>query len=523
MTMAMNSPSPRNFLVVVFMITNLFPNLRISETLIINTCPTPPELSNRLQVDPAAIESVSTDYGNIVHDKPAAVLYPTSVQDIWSLANASFRCSVPYGISARGNGHCTRGQDMAYNGVVVDMKGLRDIGKGISINKQGLFADVGGEQLWIDVLNATVKEGVAPVSWTDFLYLSVGGTLSNAGISGQAFRYGPQITNVYEMDVVTGKAELITCSANNNSELFYAVLGGLGQFGIITRARIALGPALNRVAWVQILYSNFTDFTEAQEYFISLHGKKQGNNITYLEGGILLDNGTPNTWRTFFFPPADISNITSLIKRYGIIYSLELALSYDNTSKGSIEKELKRFMEGLKTVPQYSYGIDVSYIEFLTRVQITVQKNESHPWLNLFIPKSGVSDFNSGVFRDIILKQNITTGPVLFYPLLRDKWDDRMSAAIPDEDIFYTVAILYTSGVNDWQVYENQNKAILDFCDKAGIKIKQYLPNYDTKEEWITHFGSKWATFEQRKALFDPKMILSPGQRIFNNISIHLN
>lgn len=45
----------------------------------------------------------------------------------------------------------------------------------------------------------------------------------------------------------SGKGELMTCSALKNSELFYAALGGLGQFGIITRARIALEPAPKRV------------------------------------------------------------------------------------------------------------------------------------------------------------------------------------------------------------------------------------------------------------------------------------
>ena len=41
----------------------------------------------------------------------------------------------------------------------------------------------------------------------------------------------------------TGKGDFVTCSEKENSELYYAVLGGLGQFGIITRARIALEPA----------------------------------------------------------------------------------------------------------------------------------------------------------------------------------------------------------------------------------------------------------------------------------------
>lgn len=47
--------------------------------------------------------------------------------------------------------------------------------------------------------------------------------------------------------VMSGKGEILTCSEEENSELFHAVLGGLGQFGIITRARISLEPAPHRV------------------------------------------------------------------------------------------------------------------------------------------------------------------------------------------------------------------------------------------------------------------------------------
>jgi len=47
--------------------------------------------------------------------------------------------------------------------------------------------------------------------------------------------------------LVTGKGEFVTCSPQKNSELFNAVLGGFGQFGVITRARIALEAAPKRV------------------------------------------------------------------------------------------------------------------------------------------------------------------------------------------------------------------------------------------------------------------------------------
>ncbi|KAJ6698870.1 CYTOKININ DEHYDROGENASE 3 [Salix purpurea] len=460
--------------------------------------------ARNLHLEPDAIKSVSSDYGNLVHENPAAL--PGDY------------------------GHSVGGQAMASNGVVVDMMSLRHHkkGTGITVSKSpslGFYADVGGEQLWIDVLHSTIEHGFAPVSWTDYLYLTVGGTLSNAGISGTTFRYGPQISNVYEMDVVTGKGEVVTCSSRSNSELFYAVLGGLGQFGIITRARIALEPAPKRVKWVRMLYSDFSAFTKDQELLISINGRKQKNALDYLEGSLLMVQGPPNNWRSSFFPSSDIPKIMSLVTQHAIIYCLEAAKYYDDETRHTVDKDLQQLFKGLSFVDGFMFEKDVSYVDFLNRVRSGEEKLHSqglwdvpHPWLNLFLPKSRISDFNKGVFHDIVLKRNITTGVVLFYPMNRQKWDDKMSAVIPDEDVFYTVGFLHSSGFDDWQAYDQQNKDILKFCDQAGIEIKQYLPLYNSYKEWINHFGSKWRRFRERKAQFDPKMMLSPGQRIFNDI-----
>lgn len=94
----------------------------------------------------------------------------------------------------------------ARDGIVIEMSALR----GIKVVPDGdadirvPYVEAAGGELWIDILKATLKQGLAPRSWTDYLYLSVGGTLSNAGISGQAFRHGPQISNVLQLEVVTG-------------------------------------------------------------------------------------------------------------------------------------------------------------------------------------------------------------------------------------------------------------------------------------------------------------------------------
>ncbi|KAH7519214.1 hypothetical protein FEM48_Zijuj08G0011900 [Ziziphus jujuba var. spinosa] len=248
----------------------------------------PRNISDKFRNDLVAIDLASTDYGHIVQKKPAAVFYPTSTDDIRSLIQFANNNSSPLGIAARGHGHSVRGQCMTDNGVVVNMTNLinHKSGPGIFISQTpalGSYADVGGEQLWIDVLTQTLKRGLSPVSWTDYLYLSVGGTLSNAGIGGQTFRFGPQISNVFELDVITGKGDFVTCSKDKSPELFYAVLGGLGQFGIITRARIALQPALKRVKWIRMLYNDFSAISRDQERLISLNGRGEKDGVDYLE------------------------------------------------------------------------------------------------------------------------------------------------------------------------------------------------------------------------------------------------
>ncbi|XP_030543439.1 cytokinin dehydrogenase 3-like [Rhodamnia argentea] len=483
-------------------------------------------IADNLHVDPESIREASVDFGLIVRETPAAVLHPSRPEDIAILVAFAYnRPSTPLTISARGCGHSVQGQAMARDGVVVDMTSLGNKGSRTTVSwspSLGHYADVGGQQLWIDVLEETLKHDVAPVSWTDYLYLTVGGTLSNAGISGETFRYGPQINNVYEMDVITGTGDYLTCSHDKNPELFYAALGGLGQFGIITRARVALGPAPKRAKWVKMLYSDFSAFTMGQEHLISRHGRDQDEAMDYVEGSLLMRRNS-GSWISFF-SPSDHQRLMSLVTEHELLYCIEVAKFYDERTQSTVDKDLEMILKDLSHVPEFMFEKDVAYVDFLNRVRVSELKlqgqglwNVPHPWLNLFVPKSRIANFNTGAFKNIVLKKNITTGTVLIYPMNKNKWDDRMSAVIPDEDVFYTVGFLHSSGFEDWQEFDLQNKEVLLFCEDNGIKVKQYLPNYNTEREWMQHFGPKWRTFQEGKAQFDPKMLLSPGQRIFNH------
>lgn len=100
------------------------------------------------------------------------------------------------------------------------------------------------------------------------------------------------------------------------------------------------------------------------------------------------------------------------------------------------------------------------------------------------------------------------------------RWDRESSVVMPDEDVFYLVALL-RSALEDGDKTQkldyltDQNRRILKFCREQGIPVKQYLPHYTATEDWKDHFGEKWERFRENKMEFDPKHILSTGQRIF--------
>ncbi|WOH00057.1 hypothetical protein DCAR_0519413 [Daucus carota subsp. sativus] len=463
----------------------------------------------------------ANDFGNRYHFLPAAVLYPKSVRDISSIVKKVYEMGTTSAltIAARGHGHSLEGQAQASQGVVINMESLQEHKMFFHIGELP-YVDVSGGELWINILQEGLKHGLAPKSWTDYLHLTVGGTLSNAGISGQAFRHGPQINNVYELEVVTGTGDIVTCTKKHNADLFYSVLGGLGQFGIITRAKIFIEQTPRRVKWIRLLYSDFSTFCKDQEHLISSE-----NYFEYVEGFVIINRtGLLNNWRSTFSPqdPLQASQFHSEGKT---LYCLEIAKYFNPEEIGTINQRIDGFLKELKYIRFTLFISDVSYVEFLDRVHVSEMKLREigmwevpHPWLNLLIPKSSINEFAQEVFGNILA--DTSNGPVLIYPVDKSRWDNETSMVTPQEDLFYLVAFLssavpHSTGSDGLEHILTQNRRILDFCDSARLGVKQYLPHYNTQEEWKAHFGTKWEIFKRRKYTYDPLALLSPGQKIF--------
>src|SRR3712207_963458 len=214
------------------------------------------ELGDGLLSDETTLAAYASDYGRVVHRAPVAVLRPASVPDV--IQALRFCCDQGLPVAARGQGHSTAGQAQVAGGLVIDMSTLQSIGP----IEDGLVRVQGGAT-WRQILNKTVPLGWSPPVLPGFTGLSVGGTLSMGGIGAACFRHGAQVDNVLALEVVTGEGELRRCSPSEHPELFFAALGGIGQYGVIVEATLALTPVAPEARYHLLGYDDaeafFTD------------------------------------------------------------------------------------------------------------------------------------------------------------------------------------------------------------------------------------------------------------------------
>ena len=184
---------------------------------------------------------------------PQAVATPTTTEDVSGFVRRAARDD--FQLAIRGGGHSQGGQSLTNRALMLDMKGLDRV----ELQGPELVRAQGGAQ-WGKVVEALRGTRRLPPVLTDIGEVTVGGTLSAGGMGTTSHRYGAQVGQVEQLEVVTGTGERVLCSAARNKDLFDAVRGGQGQFGVITDAWIRLRPAGSRVRLYELRYLDLERF-----------------------------------------------------------------------------------------------------------------------------------------------------------------------------------------------------------------------------------------------------------------------
>jgi cytokinin dehydrogenase len=436
-----------------------------------------PGLDGVLHTDLATRQRYAADAGRIMTGLPAAVLRPRSAGDVARVVRYCRAHRLP--VAARGLGNTTGGQSLALGGVVVDgraLAGIRTIGADL--------ATIGAGTTWLELARAAHAHGLAIPAATGYLDLTVGGTLSVGGIP-PAVATGAQVDHVLALEVVTGDGEIRRVSPTSDRDLFEAVLGGLGQFGIVTEATVALVPAPATVRGWSIPYA------DPAAFFADLRTLARRGEVTEVFG---------DWWR-----PGEAGEVHHLN-----------AFVFGAT-------------DGPHVPPEATEIEEVRYRDHICRIDAAVADLRAEigwdalpkPWLTVWLPDSRVEEVVGDVLAELTPADVGVGGFVLLYTHHRAALT-RPSLRLPapdGSDLLHLFTVM-TAGPPDagpafGAAMLERNRRLLDRALAAGgtrypIGTVEFGP-----EDWRAHYGERWPHLAELKRRYDPAGILTPGHQVF--------
>jgi FAD/FMN-containing dehydrogenase len=174
-------------------------------------------------------------WNHAIDKRPALIIRAASTEDV--ARAVCFARSEGRAIAVRGGAHSVAGFSSCDGGIVIDLAQLNEVQ--VDIGSRRAFA--GGGTTWKAFDAATQQHGLA----------TTGGLVSSTGIGGLALgggighlvrKYGLTCDNLLSVELVTADGSVVQVSESQNAELFWALRGGGGNFGVVTKFELALHP-----------------------------------------------------------------------------------------------------------------------------------------------------------------------------------------------------------------------------------------------------------------------------------------
>lgn len=234
--------------------------------------------------DDADYDAARAVYNGMIDKRPAAVVRVSQVADVMACVNYARENSMPLAI--RGGGHSAPGFGTWDNALVIDFVNRT----GVRVDPEAGTARADAGTTWADFNHATHAFGLATtggiVGSTGIAGLTLGG-----GIGYLARKYGLSCDNLVSADVVTAEGKFLTANGEQNEDLFWALRGGGGNFGVVTSLEYKLHPVdmvhvgiviygAEHTETVAKFYRDYMD--SAPEEFGAFLGFHQGPPVPFL-------------------------------------------------------------------------------------------------------------------------------------------------------------------------------------------------------------------------------------------------
>jgi FAD/FMN-containing dehydrogenase len=183
----------------------------------------------------AAYEEARAVYNGLVDRRPALIVRCRTRNDV--VAALAFASRAGVGVSIRGGGHNVAGRAVTDGGVMIDLVET----KAITVDPDRAIATAEGGVIWAELNDAAAEHELAVT----------GGVVSTTGIAGYTLggglgwlmaKYGLAADNLLAVDLVTAEGDILQVDADSHPDLFWALRGGGGNFGVATAFTYRLHP-----------------------------------------------------------------------------------------------------------------------------------------------------------------------------------------------------------------------------------------------------------------------------------------
>jgi hypothetical protein len=180
-----------------------------------------------IEPEDARYEAARQVYNGMISRKPRLIAQCADVADVMAAIHFGRRNEMR--VSVRGGGHNAGGLGVCDDGLVIDLAPIRYV----HVEPASRTVRAGGGCRWGDVDHATHAFGLAVPSGI-LSTTGVGGLTLGGGMGHLTRKYGLTIDNLLSADVVLADGAFVVASAHENADLFWAIRGGGGNFGVVT-------------------------------------------------------------------------------------------------------------------------------------------------------------------------------------------------------------------------------------------------------------------------------------------------
>jgi FAD/FMN-containing dehydrogenase len=190
-------------------------------------------------------DAARTVFRGGVDKRPALIVRVADAEDVARVIALARETGLE--LAVRSGGHSSAGHSVTEGGIVLDLSAMK-----------GLDIDVAGRTAWAEagltaaeVTTALGAHGLA-VGFGDTGSVGIGGITTGGGIGLLSRKFGMTIDSLLAADVVTADGQLVRADEKNHPDLFWAIRGGGGNFGVATRFRYRLSEVPQVYGWMLI-------------------------------------------------------------------------------------------------------------------------------------------------------------------------------------------------------------------------------------------------------------------------------